>query len=260
MATVAASGVSIGANPLAAFPNTHAEVSASWSPPQQPCALRDLRKAVAAEDWERNYSERLTKIQMRAEWAASEERCALLQTIITSNRGRRVLEIGSFCGVAALALAEELPADGAVVSVEQDPFVVELGSRFHKKSLAGSKITTVVGQAQEVLEQLSAQARARLVQPFDFVLIDADKQGMEEYFNILWRSPGLLSDRAIVCIDLTPFKGQPPLRYVKYGFPYRWESDSGLAQIDAMRKQVRESPGFQCYEIAGLLIVQRALE
>jgi len=53
----------------------------------------------------------------------------------------------------------------------------------------------------------------------------------------LWSSPGLLSAGAVVCVDMTPFKGQPPTRYLKYGFPHRWQSSSGLAEIEALRQE-----------------------
>jgi caffeoyl-CoA O-methyltransferase len=216
-----------------------------------------LREAVAAEDWERHYAERSTMIHMRSEWAASAERCAQLQSVVASNQASSALEIGSFCGVAALALAEALPSDGVVLSVEQDSFVVEIAGRFHKKSLVGRKISTTIGKASGVLAELSEKALNGTLQPFDFVLVDADKEGMQEYVDVLLQSPNLLSDRAIMCIDMTPFKGQPPLRYVKFGFPYRWESSSGQTHIDALRKSIIEAPGLKSYEAGGLLIVQR---
>lgn len=247
----------IGANPLAAFPNMHATTAMSWSAPQFVSPVKELREAVAAEDWERHYAERSTKIHMRAEWAASAERCAQLQRIAVSNKTRRALEIGSFCGVAALALAEVLPSDGVISSVEQCPFVVELGRRFHKKSLAGNKISTTVSQASCALAHLSDKVSDGSLEPFDFVLVDADKEGMQEYVDTILGSPGLLSDHAIVCIDMTPYKGQPPLRYVKFGFPYHWESSSGQEHIDALRNSVLENPELKSHEIDGLLIVQR---
>lgn len=108
-----------------------------------------------------------------------------------------------------------------------------------------------------MLEELAMDAAAGRSCSFDLVLIDADKEGMHGYFDLLMGSPGLLTDGALVCVDLTPFKGQPPLRYVKYGFPHRWEVNSGQDQIDALRKVVSQSTEFDSHEFGGLLVVQR---
>jgi len=168
-----------------------------------------------------------------------------------------VLEIGSFCGVAALSLAESLPEDAQVQSLEIDPFVVKFGASFRAKSSAGRKITTHVGPAMASLERMAQQVRSGKLEPFDFVVIDADKEGMRGYFDLLWNTQGLLSKQAVVCVDLTPFKGQPPLRYVKYGFPYTWEASSGQKQIDELRTNVAASSQFASHEVGQLLVVHR---
>eukprot|EP00443_Scrippsiella_acuminata_P052836 CAMPEP_0115489002 /NCGR_PEP_ID=MMETSP0271-20121206/61781_1 /TAXON_ID=71861 /ORGANISM="Scrippsiella trochoidea, Strain CCMP3099" /LENGTH=289 /DNA_ID=CAMNT_0002917139 /DNA_START=87 /DNA_END=956 /DNA_ORIENTATION=+ len=260
-------GLASGAMPAASFPNSHLlrpvapaatrSATAAWSAPQAGSPLAELRAAVREEDWERNYEEGLTKINMRAEWSASSDRCSALHFLARARGASRVLEIGSFCGVGALVLAEALPADGEVQVLELDPFVVQFGRRFQLKSLSGSKIKSAVGPALPALEGLAREAKAGRAKPFDLVIVDADKEGMQEYFDLLWSSPNLLSEDAVVCVDMTPFKGQPPTRYVKYGFPHRWQSSSGQAEIDALRTAVCESPEFAAYEFEGLLIVQR---
>lgn len=268
------SNLASGAYPGMTFPNVHllapAGVAppaasqqagcpgvAKWSAPQPGSPLLELQQAVKDEDWTRNYEEGLTSLGMRADWSASPERCSFLALAASSNQAHRVLEIGSFCGVAALALAEALPEDAQVCALEIDPFVVEFGQRFRSKSLAGRKVVTHVGPAMASLERLAQDARAKRSEPFDFVVVDADKAGMRGYFDLLWQTPGLLSTEAVVCVDLTAFKGQPPLRYVKYGFPYKWEAASGQEQIDELRAHVAASSQFISHEVGRLLVVQR---
>lgn len=260
-------GLSSGALATASFPNSHlllptaiggAAPSPAWAPAESQSALAALRRAVTDEDWAGNYSEGLTKIHMRAEWSASLERCSLLQTLASAPGVCRVMEIGSFCGVGALALAEALPGNGEVLALELDPFVVNFGRRFQQRSPSGHKIRHMQGAALSSLRQLAQQVQMGQCKPFDLVVVDADKENMGQYFQLLWDTPGLLSDDALVCVDLTPFKGQPPLRYVKYGFPYRYEADSGQKQIDALRAHVAASTAFSSYEFCGLLAVQRA--
>lgn len=257
-------GLASGADPAATFPNSHllrpvaARAPAKWSGAQPGSPLEELRRAVHEEDWERAYAEGLTRLHMRAEWCASSERCSLLQWLTSAHRTRRVLEVGSFCGAATLALAGALPEDGEVLSLELDPFVVNFGRRFQLRSLAGLKIRHIIGPAAGSLERLAQEAREGAREPFDLAVVDADKEGMQQYFQLLWDSPGLLADGAVVCVDTTPFKGQPPVRYVRYGFPYRWESSSGLEEIAALRRAVQAAPEFAAHEFGGLLVVQRA--
>jgi len=254
-------GLASGAAPTATFPNCHllkpVAAQSVWSAPQQSSPLAELRKAVQEEDWERNYEQGLTKMNMRAEWSASEERVSTFRWLASSNAASRVLEIGSFCGAGALALAEVIPADGEVRSLELDSFVVDFGRRFQLKSLAGKKITTNVGPAMQALQSLAAEANGHRFKAFDLVVIDADKEGMQSYFDLLWSTPGLLSERAVVCVDMTLFKGQPPTRYVKFGFPHRWHSNSGQAEIDTLRAAVQARADLRSFEFGGLLVVTR---
>jgi caffeoyl-CoA O-methyltransferase len=253
--------LSSGCSPASTFPNAHlfkrsVTPPAQWVPPQAICPMDELRRAVKDEDWAENHAASLTKIHMQAEWCATPERCTMLETLVSTSGARTVLEIGSFCGVGTLALAQSLPEDGQVLAIELDEFVVNFGKRFVAASNTGHKITNVVGPALESLKDLAAKARAGKMQPFDMVVVDADKACMEEYFRMLWSSPGLLADNAVVCVDLTPYKGQPPLRYLKYGFPYQYEAESGQKEIDSLRSFVAKSPELAGHEFGGMLTVQ----
>jgi len=254
-------GLASGASPAATFPNSHlltprASLGA-WAPPQQQqCMLDELRRAVREEDWAQNYAESITKIHMQAQWSASPERCAALQMMASASMAGRVLEIGSFCGAAALALAEALPASGEVLALELDYYVVNFAKRFQARSSSGHKVKHIVGPAAVSLQELADAVAAGSCQPFDFVVVDADKQCMKQYFDQLWSTPGMLSEDAVVCVDLTPFKGQPPLRYLKYGFPYQYEAESGQRAIDVLRASVAASPRFAAYEFGQMLVVQ----
>jgi len=257
-----------GAHPMTTFPNCYSllppvaapaqAAGANWSSPQRGSPSEDLRNAVREEDWETAYSEGLTKIHMRAEWSASAERCSLLQWLVSTSGARHMLEVGSFCGAGALALAEGSPEDSEVCALELDSYVVSFGRRFRMRSPAGHKIKYTVGPAMESLQAMAADSQRGRVKAFDFAVVDADKEGMRKYFDLLWKTPGLVTQDAIVCIDMTPFKGQPPVRYLKYGFPHRWQSSSGQEEINALRSYVLGSPDFKAYEFGGMLIVQRA--
>lgn len=63
---------------------------------------------------------------------------------------KRVLEIGTFTGYAALACAEVLPEDGTVTSIEHDPFLEKIAKEFFSRSPHGKKITVKIGKTQNI--------------------------------------------------------------------------------------------------------------
>jgi len=258
--TQRASGLASGAHPVTTFPNSHLAVPrspAGYSKPFNVKAIDQLRQAVREENWERHYETRATSICMRSEWSASSDRCSQLQFIASKMQARRVLEIGSFCGVGALALAEAVPEDGVVQVLELDGLVVRFGQKYQKRSPVGHKIKHMVGPAKDSLERLADGAGEGSMPAFDLVMIDADKEGMRHYFDTVCNSPGLLAEGGVVCVDLTPFKGQIPARYEKFGFPHRWQAESGIEAIEALKAYVEESAELVAHEIGSLLIVQR---
>mmetsp|Transcript_26782 Transcript_26782/g.77366 ORF Transcript_26782/g.77366 Transcript_26782/m.77366 type:complete len:310 (-) Transcript_26782:147-1076(-) len=266
-----------GARPQQAFPNAHlahqeaavgnavapsAGGALNWSPPEASAhlPLAQLMEAVREEDWAGAFAEGRSKMQAQAAWSASPERCSLLQCLVAMSSARKVLEVGSFCGAAALAMAEAMGKDSEVVALELEPYFVEFGQRFRARSEAGTRIRTIVGPAADSLKDLASKAAAGGATPFDFAVIDGDKASLAEYFELLLKSPGLLSDRAVLCFDMTPFKGQPPARYVKFGQADRWESNSGEQEIGALRALVAALPDAAAHEFGGLLVVRRSAQ
>ena len=98
-----------------------------------------------------------------------------LETLVWFGRPRRVLEIGTFSGHSALAMAAALPDDGHIDACEIDEERAAFAQRYFDRSPHGSKITLHVGPAGETLERLDGE--------FDLVFIDADKPGYVGYYE-----------------------------------------------------------------------------
>jgi caffeoyl-CoA O-methyltransferase len=99
----------------------------------------------------------------------------------------RVLEIGTFTGYSALAMAEVLPEHGSVTTLDVDPENTEIAKAFWARSPHGKKITLRLGPAAETLPSMSG--------PFDACFIDADKAAYPRYWDAvvpLVRSYGLI--------------------------------------------------------------------
>ena len=125
-------------------------------------------------------------------WHAS-----FLQLLITTTRAKRVLEIGTFTGYSALAMAETLPADGEVITVDVNSETTELARSFWDKSEAGKKIKAWVKPALDVLPELTEE--------FDLVFIDADKENVKAYFEGALK---ILSKHGIIAVDNSFMDGE----------------------------------------------------
>lgn len=122
---------------------------------------------------------------------------SFLGLLLQSIGAKRVLEIGTFTGYSALAMAERLPADGEVVTCDVNPETMRLAQSFWDKSPSGKKIKPMLGPALETLEKVTPG--------FDFVFIDADK---ENYLNYLKRALPLLKINGLIAADNTLWSGK----------------------------------------------------
>jgi caffeoyl-CoA O-methyltransferase len=88
---------------------------------------------------------------------------------------KRVLEIGTFTGYSALAMAEGLPEGGTIVTCDIDPKATAIARSFWARSPHGSKIVLKLAPALDTI--------ATLAEPIDLVFIDADKQNYVRYWD-----------------------------------------------------------------------------
>ena len=102
-------------------------------------------------------------------------------------KAKNILEVGMFTGYSALSMAEALPSDGVLITLDIDPKAEEVARSFFARSPHGYKIKIMMGKAAETI--------ANLTQTFDLVFIDADKKQYPDYFLTILpkvRSGGLI--------------------------------------------------------------------
>jgi caffeoyl-CoA O-methyltransferase len=114
----------------------------------------------------------------------------LLEALIVIAGARRVLEIGTFTGIGALAMAAALPEGGRVISLEIDPDRAAVARRHFEASPYGDRIELILGDARESLAQLDG--------PFDLVWIDAWKADYPAYYDAVVEK---LADRGVIVAD-----------------------------------------------------------
>jgi caffeoyl-CoA O-methyltransferase len=102
----------------------------------------------------------------------------LLRLLVGLSGARRVLEIGTYSGYSALSMAAALPDGGRLVTCDIDPIATTVAQKYFDRSPHGTKIELRLGDAQQTVEALRAAGAS-----FDFVFIDADKEGYVAYWE-----------------------------------------------------------------------------
>ena len=101
----------------------------------------------------------------------------VLEMVSYMIRPRRVLEIGTFTGYSALALAQGLTDDGLLHTLELRESEATRAQAFFNECPMAKKIILHTGNALTILPTLK--------ETWDLVFIDADKPGYIEYFNLV---------------------------------------------------------------------------
>jgi caffeoyl-CoA O-methyltransferase len=102
-----------------------------------------------------------------------------LQILALACNAKRVLELGTLGGYSTIWLANALPADGKVISIEFDPAHAEVAKANFENAGLSSKVEIRVGKALDILPQIENEQH----EPFDMIFIDADKPPYTEYFE-----------------------------------------------------------------------------
>jgi len=114
-----------------------------------------------------------------------------LNLMVKATRARNVLEVGTSQGYSAiwisLGLAE---TDGHMTTIDIDPGKVRLAEANLAKAGLAHYVTFKEGDAHQVVPTLEG--------PFDFVFLDADKEGQMDYFKKLY--PKKLLPGAIIAV------------------------------------------------------------
>ncbi|HEX8011204.1 MAG TPA: class I SAM-dependent methyltransferase [Casimicrobiaceae bacterium] len=118
---------------------------------------------------------------------------ALLALLVRSIGARRALEIGTFTGYSALAVAMALPADGKLVCCDKSEEWTAVARRYWQEAGVAGKIDLRLAPALATLPVLEQELGAG---SFDFAFIDADKTAYDAYYESclkLVRSGGVIA-------------------------------------------------------------------
>lgn len=121
----------------------------------------------------------------------------LLQSLILMSKAKRVLEIGTFIGLSAIAMAKVIGDDGCVTTIEKfDKFALIAKNNFIKNNVS-QRINLICGDAFVELSKMK-------VGQFDFIYLDGNKENYAVFFEKL---DPLLTSGGVLCVDDCFFNG-----------------------------------------------------
>ena len=116
--------------------------------------------------------------------AITKETGELLNMILRLKNAKNILEVGTSTGYSTIWCAEAiLEKSGKIITIEQNPNKIKRARENFQKAGISDRITIKEGLAMQKLTELNLQKKYRDF--FDFVLIDADKENIIEYFDLI---------------------------------------------------------------------------
>ncbi len=122
---------------------------------------------------------------------------SVLKFLIKFGKVKTVLELGTYTGYSALIMAEALPEDGKLITIDLNPETTKIAKSFWEKSPHGKKIEHILKPGLDALATLEGK--------FDLIFIDADKNNYSNYLQ--WAIEHLSANGAVV-VDNTLWSGK----------------------------------------------------
>jgi caffeoyl-CoA O-methyltransferase len=121
----------------------------------------------------------------------------LLEMLVHATGAQRVLELGTYSGYSALAMASALGDEGRVITCEYEDAHADFAQRHIDASPYADRIEIRRGAALETLATLQG--------PFELIFIDADKVNYARYLEAVLP---MLAPHGLIVIDNTLWSGR----------------------------------------------------
>ena len=115
--------------------------------------------------------------------------------LLSSMNAKKILEVGTSVGYSTLWLAYSLYQNienphlskGNITTIDNNPLKIKKATTNFKNAGVSGLIEIIEGNALKVLNQLSNHVKENpddQSQYFDFIFLDADKENLQEYFDL----------------------------------------------------------------------------
>lgn len=131
---------------------------------------------------------------------------------------QQALEVGTFTGYSAAAIAEALPESGQLTCLEISDEFAEIARKHWADAGLDERVHCQVGPA---LDSLQAMLNNHQDGQFDFAFVDADKENYPHYFEKVLQ---LLKPGGVLIVDNVLWSGRV------------WEEDNHQASTETIRR------------------------
>jgi predicted O-methyltransferase YrrM len=100
-----------------------------------------------------------------------------LQFLVRACGAQKALEIGALGGYSGIWISRGLPPGGKLITLEVEPLHAQVAGEHFAAAGVADRIEIRVGNAHVLLKTLTAEG------PFDFIFIDAEKDGYPQYLD-----------------------------------------------------------------------------
>jgi predicted O-methyltransferase YrrM len=159
-----------------------------------------LEVSIRDDDIRRRLRDETGELE-HAEMQISPEQGQFMTLLVGAMNAKLALELGTFTGYSTLCIAEGLPDDGTLIACDIDEEWPSFGRRYWAEAGVSHKIEFRAGPAADTMAQLIAEGMEGHV---DFVFIDADKRGLEEYYE---KALKLVRVGGVIAVDNTLWSG-----------------------------------------------------
>lgn len=171
-------------------------------------------RSLVPEAVERYVSEVITRETPLQRWLRAEtaalprgrmqigpDQGALLALLVRLTGARRALEVGTFTGYSALAVAAALPEGGRLVTCDVSEEWTAVARRYWEEAGVSGRIELRLGPAAQTLARLLREGAG---ESFDLAFIDADKESYDAYYEACLR---LVRPGGLIAIDNVLWSG-----------------------------------------------------
>ena len=123
------------------------------------------------------------------------EQGALMGNLIRLIAAKKTIEVGTYTGYSAMAVALALPDDGEVVACDVSEEWTSVAKKAWEKAGIANKIDLQLAPASNTLDALLAEGKEG---SFDFAFIDADKTNYQIYYE---QCLSLIRQGGVIVID-----------------------------------------------------------
>lgn len=148
----------------------------------------ELLQQLTRETWQKIINPRMLSGHLQGR---------ILKMFVQMMRASTILEIGTYTGYSALCMAEGLPDNGRLITIDINDELQWIQDKYFSLSQHGHKIERHFGDAREVIPLLPLD--------FDLVFMDADKENYLVYYDLLMTR---LKPGAIILIDNVLWSGK----------------------------------------------------